>query len=182
LFYILQAAQTRSDIWVLPMTGNPSAPLPSASLGTGGAGRKPFAFLQTQATETNAQISPDGKWVAYESDESGRNEVYVTPFPGPGSKWQVSVSGGSRPRWRRDAKEIFYLAQDAKLMAAEIRPLGTSLEIGTVRPLFQVRPSFPGNVYDVTGDGKRFLVNSTTMDEIVTPINLVVNWPAALKK
>ncbi len=167
LFYTVLAQQTRGDIWVLPLFGD----------------RKPFAFLQTPATETNAQISADGKWVGYESDESGRNEIYVTPFPGSGSKWQVSVAGGSRPRWRRDAKEIFYLAQDfSKIMAAEIRPQGTSLEIGKVQPLFQAHPAFPGTAYDATGDGQRFLVNSTTMEQVVTPVSLVVNWPVALKK
>ena len=86
---------------------------------------KPFPFVNTSFDEALGQFSPDGRWVAYHSNESGRHEVYVQPFPGPGGKWQISTSGGIEPRWRRDGKELFYIAPDGKLMAAPIQSAGT---------------------------------------------------------
>jgi len=82
--------------------------------------RKPYAFLSTPFNEQGGVFSPDGRWVAYQSNESGRDEIYVRPFPGPGGQWQVSTAGGSDPRWRPDGKELYYLAPDLKLMAAAV--------------------------------------------------------------
>ena len=98
-------SENRSDLWVLPLFGD----------------RKPFPFVATSVNKGNGQFSPDGRWVAYQSNESGRYEVYVQPFPGPGGKWQVSTDGGIAPRWRRDSKELFYIAPNGKLMAVPIR-------------------------------------------------------------
>ena len=171
--YSATAPKTGSDIWILPV--NPR--------GTGGE-QKPFVFLQTDFAESRAMFSPDGRWIAYQSNESGKEEVYVRPFPGPGGKWQVSTNGGIRPRWRRDGKEIFFLAPDDKLMVAEIK-LGTaSVDVGSSRPLFHFRP-FGGagrDIYDVTDDGQRFLVASPGGEDNSSPVTLVVNWPAEQKK
>ena len=166
ILFVVAAPKTGFDLWVLPLFGD----------------RKPFQFLQTQFNERGGQFSADGRWVAYVSDESGRPEVYVAPFPGPGGKWQVSTTGGTQPRYRRDGKEIFYLAPDNKLMAAAVNGQGSAFEVGAVRPLFDTRPSGPGFVYDVAPDGQRFLVNTLTEEVASAPITLVVNWPALLKK
>jgi Tol biopolymer transport system component len=165
--------KTRNDIWILPM--NPKE--------TGGE-RKPIPFLQTEFSEVRASFSPDGRWISYMSDESGRMEVYIRPFPGPGGKWQVSTNGGSRPRWRRDGKELFFLAADNRIMAAEINLGATTVDVGAVRALFQISP-FGGagrDIYDVTGDGQRFLVATPGSEEISSPITLVVNWTEEVKK
>lgn len=160
--------KTNGDIWILPMSGD----------------RKPFFFLQTEFNEQRAAFSPDGRWVAYESDESGQFEVYIRPFPGPGVKWQVSTYGGTRARWRRDGKELFYLAVDEKIISADIKLASTTVDVGTIRPLFQTRPFGGGyrDIYDVTGDGKSFLVASPGSEENSSPVTLVVNWPGEIKK
>lgn len=100
--------KTGTDIWILP-----------EPLGTPGA-VKSYPFLRTEFDESNPQFSTDGHWIAYNSNESGKNEVYVAPFPGPGGKWQVSAAGGTSPRWRPDGKELFYLAPDGRLTAAAV--------------------------------------------------------------
>src|SRR5262249_43279880 len=119
----------------------------------------------------------------YQSDETGRPEVYVTAFPRPSGRWQISTSGGRQPRWRRDTKEVFYLAGDT-LMAAAVKGHRDRFEVGDVRRLFNVRlRSGAQDVYDVSSDGQRFLVD--VVDEQPTapsPITFVVNWPALLKK
>ncbi len=166
LLYYTNDPKTRTDLWVLPLSGD----------------QKPFPFLPTEFIETNGQFSPDGRWIAYESDESRRREIYVAPFPGPGGKRQISTAGGSYPRWRGDGKEIFYLALDNKLMAAEVNGQGATLEVGAVRPLFEARPAGAGNVYDVTADGQRFLVNTAVEQKVSSPITLVINWTADLKR
>ena len=108
------------------------------------------------------QFSPDGRWVAYVSDESGRNEVYVAPFPGPGGKWQISTAGGTYPRWRRDGTEIFYVSPDSKLMSAAVNGKGLSFEVGAVTPLFETHLVTGSRyAYDVSADGQRFLINTT---------------------
>ena len=146
--------------------------------------RKPFPFVQTRFPEWPGRFSPDGRWIAYRSPESGRDEVYVAPFPGPGGKRQISTAGGHHPRWRRDGKEIFYVAPGNKLMAATVNGQGSAFQAGEVRPLFDVRPAAvagPRYLYDVSPDGQRFLV-STDQQAAPPPLNLVVNWLAGLKK
>jgi dipeptidyl aminopeptidase/acylaminoacyl peptidase len=164
LLYNVLDPKTRQDVWVLPLEG----------------GQKPFPFLQTEFSEYNGQFSPDGRWVAYQSNESGRNEIYVASFPGPGGKRQISTSGGQSPIWR--GKEIFYLAPDNRLMAAEVNGKGATLEVGAVRPLFEVRPTGLGYFYDVTSDGQRFLVITAVEQKASAPITLVLNWAADLKR
>ena len=164
LLYSTRDPKTNGDVWVLPLDG----------------GQKPFAFLQGEFNETNAQFSPDGRWVAYQSDESRRLEIYVTPFPGPSGKRQISTTGGRITKWR--GKEIFYLTLDNKLMVSEVKVYGDTLEIGGTRPLFEIRPGGPGNIYDVSADGQRFLVNMAAEQQITVPLTLVLNWTADLKK
>ncbi|HEV2064114.1 MAG TPA: protein kinase [Thermoanaerobaculia bacterium] len=127
----------------------------------------------------DSRFSPDGRWLAYDSDESGRSEVYVQAFPGPGGKWQVSAAGGVIPRWRGDGKELFYLSLDNKIMAV---PLETTpaFHAGAPAPLFAVHPG-GGTVYDVAADGKRFLVNSLPADQGSPPLSLLVNWTSLIK-
>ena len=155
----------RSDIWVLPLSG----------------GKKPFPFVETPFIESQPQFSPDGRWLAFMSNKSGRNEVYVTPFPTRESDSLISIAGGTHPRWNREAKEIYYLAGDGTLMATTVNGAGSQFVVGTTQPLFKIRPrtlrldAFP---YDVTANGQRFLVN-TFLEEVVPPISLVVNWSAA---
>ena len=164
LLYLSVDPKTKADLWVLPLGGD----------------RKPFPFLQTEFNEFNGQFSPDGRWIAYTSDESGGNQIYVAPFPGPGAKQQISTSGGRQPRWRGDGKEIFYLTRDHKLMAAEVNGQGASLVVGAVQPLFDVHESGMG--YAATTDGQRFLVNTTVEQKASAPITLVQNWTADLKR
>jgi hypothetical protein len=142
---------------------------------------KPYAFLSTPFNEQNGVFSPDGKWVAYESNESGRNEIYVRPFPGPGGQWQVSTQGGSVPRWRADGPvgkyELYYLGPDQKLMAAGVTAQGTSLAPGTPEALFQTHITVNPNrqSYDVGRDG-RFLVVTDLESASTEPIHLLQNW------
>jgi WD40 repeat protein len=166
ILYISNGGPTGNDLFVLPLAGD----------------RKPVPFLQTPFNEAPGQFSPDGRWVVYASDESGRREVYVAPFPGPGGKWQISTGGGANPRWRRDGTEIFYLSDDNKLMAATVNGKGTSFEVGTVKPLFQTRLTTLRYEYGVSADGQRFLINAAPESVASAPFTVVLNWTAGLKK
>jgi serine/threonine protein kinase len=168
IVYDSRNTQNKADLWILPMEGD----------------RKPFPFLQTVFNELQAQFSPDGKWLAYTSDESGTPEVYVQTFPASGGKWRISTTGGAEPQWRRDGKELFYLGGDKKLMAVEIKQ-GTAFEAGVPKALFETRvlalTTFR-NHYVVTADGQRFLINSGLADSDYAPISVVVNWTEDLKR
>jgi eukaryotic-like serine/threonine-protein kinase len=166
LFYRLDP-KTQRDIWILPLD-NPS---------------KAYAWLAMPYDERLARFSPNGRWVAYESNESGRYEIYGAPFPGPGGKRQISAGGGELPRWRADNKEIFYVAPDGKLMAAEVSIKGSSIDVGAIRPLgIPVILNGPYPFYDVAADGQRFLVAAPHEQQSSTPLTLVQNWTALLKK
>jgi Tol biopolymer transport system component len=168
LLYQNTVAGATPDLWVLPLFGD----------------RKPFPFLETPFTEYRARFSPDGRWVAYSSNESGRTEVYVAAFPKPESRALISTAGGTWSRWRRDGKEIFYVDLNNTLMAVEVDGSGSTFRVGTARPLFQTRPTGAGYRYDVTADGQRFLVNSLPeqAEASSVPITVVVNWTAGLRK
>jgi len=166
LMYMVFGATTGQDLWIMPVDGTDD--------------HKPFVFLQTAASEGGGQFSPDGRWVAYWSTETGPTQVFVAPFPATGAKWQVSTTGGVFPRWRRDGKELFYRSRDNKLMAASVNGQGSSFEVGTVHPLFDVQPGGPFWFYDVAPDGQHFLVNTAEERTTSAPITLIVNWPAAL--
>jgi serine/threonine protein kinase len=148
--------------------------------------RQTRPLLQSQSLTRNAQFSPDGKFVAYASSETGNWEIYVSPFPGFGSKWQVSRGGGEEPRWRGDGKELFYLAPDGKLMAAEVKT-GAGFEAGPPTALFQTHPRQPISAmdffsYDVTADGQRFLVNTKVDTTNAAPLSIILNWSSDLEK
>jgi len=143
--------------------------------------RKPQPFLATLANETAPSFSPDGKWLAYESSGSGRNEVYVTPFPGGGAQYQVSTGGGERPVWRRDGKEIYY-REGLRMMAVEVKTKAGSLELSKPTPLFELAAgNINGRYYDVAPDG-RLLANTSPLTAKAQSFSLVVNWPARLKR
>jgi hypothetical protein len=156
-------------------SGNHMVLLPST-----GGGMTPFAV--GNGSEMNGQISPDGKWVAYASDESGNWEIYVTSFPGAAGKWQVSRGGGTEPRWRGDGKEIFYIAPNGMLTAVPVS--GESIfATGTPDPLFQIHGRAPISstdvfTYDVARDGKRFLVNRYEKPEHVPPLTILLQTTA----
>jgi Tol biopolymer transport system component len=175
--------QTEADIWVVPTSG-------------AAGDRKPFVFLKTPFREAYGTFSPDGRWVAYHSNESGRAEIYVRPFVLPGatgtattatgSQWQVSAAGGIHPMWRSDGKELYYINPDGAMMAAPITVSGSSLEPGALAVLFPTRiygggaDIQAGRQYDVARDG-RFLIN-TLLNEADAPITLLQNWNAAAKR
>ena len=163
LAYALVDSRGWSDLWILPLTGD----------------RKAFELLQTRSTEVGGAFSPDGRWLAYVSNESGTPEVYARSYPGAGGKWQISTAGGIRPRWRRDGKEIFYFTPDGTLMSVAVSE-GASLDFGVPKPLFRAPVRF--GYYDVTPDGQRFLVNVRPEQEEIPPITLVLNWVKGLPK
>ena len=155
------------DIWVAPTDGG-----------------KPFPLMTSKFTEAQAQVSPDGRWIAYASDESGRFEVYVTQFPQKRGRWQVSTTGGSQPWWRGDGRELFYLGPDQTLMSVAVAA-DDAFQASVPTALFKanfpaVVPAYWGN-YCVTADGQRFLVCELLPEAATTPINVVLNWTAALK-
>src|SRR5262249_22704215 len=147
--------KTGPDIWVLPDVSDRSAP------------RKPFPFARTSFVESQGQLSPDGRWMAYTSDESGQYEVYVRPFPSGLGRWQVSTSGGREPRWRRgDGRELFYLEGNLqfRVMAVPVTFASTTLAFGLPRSLFELRtvlilPPFNMFGYTPSVDGRRFLLH-----------------------
>ena len=160
---------TKDDLWVLPMTGD----------------QKPFLYLQSLNNEDHPRFSPDGRFVAYTSDERGKWEVYVQTFPASGGKWIVSVNGGAQPRWRRDGKELFFIAPDRKMMAADVKLEGSVFEAGVPKVLFQTNVvSYPNprNVYDVSADGQRFIIVTPPEETSSTPIIVVANWTTDLKR
>ncbi len=154
-------------IWVLPLFGD----------------GKPFPIEQDTWTERDAQISPDGKWMAYVSNDSGRNQVYITPFPGGGAKWEVSKDGGSWPRWRRDGKELFYLDNSDSIVAVDLTVSGKAIDLGVPHVLFQaIGVQRDYGPFDVSADGKKFLINSGNIAQGGEPLTLVQDWLAAMKK
>jgi eukaryotic-like serine/threonine-protein kinase len=170
LSYSVLDSAGRWDVGVLP---------------TGGTG-KPLLVTKTPYDEMSSQFSPDGRWISYESDESGRNEIYVQPFPGPGAKTIVSAGGGLQARWRPDGRELFYVAPDGRLMAVSIRTTGDgrTLEPASPVPLFVTRVSSTRlggsrHEYDVSRDGQKFLMD-TFVEQNAAPITLVLN-PTPLK-
>jgi serine/threonine protein kinase len=169
LLYERIGKDTKSEIWVLPLAGE----------------RKPAPVLQAPFNESGSVFSPDGRWIAYVSDESGRQEVYVQTFPASAAKWRISPDGGSQPRWRRDGREIFYLTADGRLMAAGVAP-GVGFEAASPTPLFRTEAmnlDVAGTAiqYAVASDGQRFLVSSPVEGQRGEPISVVLNWTAGLK-
>jgi eukaryotic-like serine/threonine-protein kinase len=167
MFLSRTSANKPYDLWTLTISGN----------------RGPVPYSKTEYNELDGQFSPDGRWVAYECDKTGQNEIYVQSYPPSGSESKISGSGGIQPKWRSDGKEIYYLSPDFKMMAVTIKT-SPSLEAGVPVVLFD--PHLGGyrtrNNYDVTGDGQRFLIKSPALDNAVTSIAVTLNWTSLLKK
>jgi dipeptidyl aminopeptidase/acylaminoacyl peptidase len=165
----------------LLLVHGPTAGISLIEVAFGKASLRPWH--RTGSVSQNAQFSPDGRWIAYNSSETGRMEVYVGAASGTGGKVIVSRNGGVQPRWRRDGKEIFYIEPGDLLMAADVSTANaTKFETRAVRRLFQVDfADALGSLYDVSADGQRFLVN-TRVGEPIAPITVVLNWTAALNK
>ncbi len=143
----------------------------------------PKPFLNTPFDENWATLSPDGKWMAYASDETGQYEVYVTQFPSGAGKWQISEGGASLPRWRHDGRELFYMSSDLRLFAVKIMASGNQFNVGASEKLFQTTAvRTPGSSYDVTPDGSRFIVNTTIPTGEPPSLVVISNWPALIKK
>jgi protease II len=138
--------------------------------------RKPRTVITTKFIAGRAQLSPDGHWLAYQSDESGRPEVYVVSYPGGAGKWQISTSGGIEPCWSRDGNELFFLSSDGRLMTVPT-PAGASFNPGNPQALFRVatEQSPRRNVYCPSADGKKFLF-LVPAGQNETPMTALVNW------
>jgi len=159
--------KTGQDIWVLPLFGE----------------RKPFPVVETRFQDSSPALSPDGKWLAYSNDESRRREVYITSVSGGGPKWQDSSAGGLSPKWRGDGKELYFLSYDATVNAVDVTASATSIMLGTPHQLFShTLQGLNFGAYDVTRDGKQFLLNGSGSLEGEAPLTLVTNWAAELKK
>jgi Tol biopolymer transport system component len=156
------------DIWVIPADGR-QAPRP---------------FLQSPFDERGGRLSPDGRWLAYASNESGHNEVYVVPYPGPGGKGQISTAGGSMPQWRADGKELFFRGADPSIMAVDVRA-GTTFEVGVPKLLFKItftEGGYSGYRWAVSRDGQRFLINTPSAAATAGRFIVVTNWTTELRR
>jgi len=174
LFQIQEGDYSVDNIWILELEGN----------------RKPQPFLQTHFDKENPRFAPDTRWIAYDTAESGRSEVYVQSFPDAAFRSQVSTAGGHQPRWRRDGKELYYITDEGALMAV---PVQTRPAFAAAAPveLFRISAASPtafidafsaGIAYDVTADGQRFLVKTLVQAPVRSPMTVVLNWTAELKK
>jgi len=162
LLIVTSSSRTRFDISVLEMEDMKVRPV-----------------LQTTSNESQAEFSPDGKWIAYTSTDTGRQDVYIMPFPNTGRKWQVSALGGTLAHWRGDDRELFYLALDGSIMSVSVEAHGSDLVLGRPQRLFQL--SADGN-YDVSADGQRFLVMTPAQKEEQPPLSLVFSWTSELDR
>jgi serine/threonine protein kinase/Tol biopolymer transport system component len=169
LLHMEQNGPTNAAVWAVPLTGE----------------KKPFVVVQAQAPQARIiqfRLSPDGRWLAYSSTDSGREEIYVTHFPSASGRWQVTQAGGTYPGWRGDSREIYFIGMDGAIHSASVNPKSDEFELNSLSTLFHVAFTSPlGNVYDVAADGEHF-VFATFPENISVPLVLVTNWSADLKK
>jgi eukaryotic-like serine/threonine-protein kinase len=168
LTYLWGAGEKMVSLWIRPLTGD----------------SKPIAVVQppsVQSTLIAYRISPDSHWVAYASDESGQEELYITTFPEGKGKWRVSANSGTYPAWSANGRELFFKDLTDNIFVCEVTPKGSEIEVGTPQRLFHASSPGFGVSFDVTADGKRLLVNHS-QDEAPAPLQLVTNWPGELKK
>jgi len=171
IVYQKPAVKGARDLWIAPQKVN------------GQGGGEPYAYLESPFDKTNAVFSPDGRWIAYVSNESGRNEVYVQAFPLTSKKKQISTGGGADPAWRKDGSEIFYMAPDRNLMAVPVRTTATTIEPGIAKALFPVSGTFTQRSFAASGNGQRFLVGKPVGEGSASPpITVVLDWRVGLKK
>ena len=174
IIFMERAVKTRTDLWALPTFGD----------------RKEYQLSNSPFDEQNPQLSPDGRWLAYSSDETGNYEIYVQSFSTDGKlgadKKRVSTAGGKLPVWRRDGSELFFIAADGQMMASSVKTGGTEFEFTAPKPLFKTRTlSLEGGIYheyDVSPDGQRFLIGTLIGEPKAPPPTVILNWTAALKK
>jgi dipeptidyl aminopeptidase/acylaminoacyl peptidase len=173
IYQVGTAYNSPSDIWVLPMDT-----------------RQPVPFIHGPANEGQPAFSPDGRWVAYVSDETGRLGVYVQPYPANGDKWTISTSGGLQPQWRADGKELFFLSATRQMQAVDVGVRGDRFEAGVPRSLFTTRaalvagPMGPFRAYGVAADGQSFLIDEVPPDvgQRRDPLVVIVNWTSLLRR
>jgi Tol biopolymer transport system component len=169
LLYTDMHEGTVLHLWVLPMTG-----------------AKPYRFVDGAAADVGGQFSPDCRWVAYSSNESGRWEVYVAHFPKKEGRYQISAGGGQQPRWRQDGKELFFLSRDRQLMAVSVHA-GTKFEFTAPAALFETQAHEPITAeefftYDASADGQKFLINMNEGQNNPPPVDIILNWASQLNK
>jgi Tol biopolymer transport system component len=155
------------ELWALPLDGD----------------RTPLLVVKSSARVDEPTFSPDGRWIAYNSLESGRDEVYLAPFPATGARWQVSSDGGVQPTWRRDGRELYFLAPDGTMMMVDAR-LGETPSLDPPQALFRTRivPTSNTDRYAVSPDGSRFLIMNPVGDDAEAPPTVILNWPALLQE
>jgi Tol biopolymer transport system component len=174
IIFVERGVNTRSDLWAVPMFGE----------------RREYLLSNSPFDEQNPHLSPDGRWLAYTSDETGDYEIYVQSFSTDGKlgadKKRVSTAGGRLPVWRRDGGELFFIAADGQMMATSVKTGGTEFEFDAPKPLFRTRIlSLEGAIfheYDVSPDGQRFLIGTLIGDTKAAPPTVILNWTADLKK
>ena len=173
IIFMERGVKTRADLWALPMFGD----------------KKEYPLLNSPFDEQTPQFSPDGRWLAYSTDETGNYEIYVQPFSADGKlgadKKRVSTNGGKYPVWRRDGSELFFIAADGQMMSSAVKTGGTEFEFAAPRSLFKTRmlahiPNF--HEYDVSPDGQRFLIGTLIGEPKAAPPTVILNWTADLKK
>jgi Tol biopolymer transport system component len=165
--YSARTAETKDDLWLLPMEGD----------------HKPAPFLRTASNESQGQFSVDGKWLAYVSDESGRYEVYVQPIPSDGRRWPISTAGGTEPRWSRDGRELFYISGAQTLVAVPVS-IGAGFQPGPAHTLFEGVQTTLGGSYQPSPDGQGFLMLARAEGDATPgppPITVALNWQERLK-
>ena len=166
-------SNTNFDIWALPMFPDQSGE------------HKPFPVIATNFVDAYPSFSPDGKWLAYNNDETGRQEIYIQPFPTGAGRWQVSTAGGTRPNWRKDGKELFFFSPEQQVMAVDVTQKGAiaSLQLGTPHALFKASTvNSVSGPYTVSADGKKFVMSTVPPQSITEPLTLITNWTADLKQ
>jgi hypothetical protein len=147
------------------------------SVSISGTDAEPKPFAAAKADEFQAQFSPDGRFVAYVSNQTGRQEVFVTTYPPSSARWQVSQKGGVQPRWSRDGRELFFMDPENYLVAVEVEKSAAGFQMGASRPLFQFYASTGFWRYDVGPDGQRFLVTAPLEEDLTSPVTLITDWP-----
>jgi Tol biopolymer transport system component len=171
LLYQRRDERTKEDLWILPLE----------------PGRQPLPYLRSEFNETQARFSPNGRWIAYVSDQSGRPEVYVQRFPLTGERWQVSNDGGHEPTWRRDGRELFYLTGDRRLMSVPVQT-ATRLTLGAASELFRLPRDTPNEnriSYAASADAQRFVVNLPAQERVRrSPLEtgVILNWPSTVSR
>ncbi|HMD14875.1 MAG TPA: hypothetical protein VKI62_09635, partial [Bacteroidota bacterium] len=178
LLYDATDPKTKDDLWILPLTGD----------------KKPIPFLRSDFNEDLGQFSPDMRWIAYRSNESGNWELYVRPFLGPDGtvaidqsrKWQISTNGISTVSgnrwWSHDGLNLYYLSADNKMMMVDVKSTESTLEVGTVRPLFEMKTTGAVSLLDFTADAQRFLMALSVGNQGSLPLTLITSWDKELKK